>query len=108
LALGFTALVAFVGSPLIKRIAPFMAQLRIQQPVYVMGVIICLGLAIVAADLGISAIIGAFLAGMALSESTEHNHDMHARTNGVTEFLVPFFLVNVGMQVQLEALTSPR
>lgn len=107
LALGFTVLIAFVGSPLIKRVAPFMAQLRIQQPVYVMGVIICLGLAIVAADLGISAIIGAFLAGMALAESTEHNHEMHARTNGVTEFLVPFFLVNVGMQVQLEALTSP-
>ncbi len=107
LALGFTVLIAFVGSPLMKRAAPFMARLRIEQPVYVMGVIICLGLAIVAADLGISAIIGAFLAGMALAESTESNHAMHARTNGVTEFLVPFFLVNVGMQVQLDALTSP-
>ncbi len=107
LALGFTVLIAFVGSPLMKRAAPFMARLRIEQPVYVMGVIICLGLAIVAADLGISAIIGAFLAGMALAESTESNHAMHARTNGVTEFLVPFFLVNVGMQIQLDALTSP-
>ena len=48
---------------------------------------------VLAADLGVSAIIGAFLAGMALAETTEGNHAVHSRTNGVTEFLVPFFLV---------------
>jgi Kef-type K+ transport system membrane component KefB len=107
LAIGFTVLVAVVGSPIMRRIGPAIDRLRINQPVYVIGVVLCLGLAVVAADIGVSAIIGAFLAGMALSEATEGNHAMHNRTNGVTEFLVPFFLVSVGMQVQMDALTTP-
>lgn len=106
LALGFTVAIALVGAPLVKRSAPFIEGLRINEPVYVVGVVLCLGLAVVAADLGVSAIIGAFLAGMALAETTENNHAVHSRTNGVTEFLVPFFLVNVGMQVQLDTLAS--
>ena len=36
-----------------------------------------------------AAIIGAFLAGMALAEGSEGNHTMHKQMNGVTEFLVP-------------------
>jgi Kef-type K+ transport system membrane component KefB len=50
---------------------------------------------------GVAAIIGAFLAGMALAEATEGNQKMHRLTSGVTEFLVPFFLVNIGMQLNL-------
>jgi Kef-type K+ transport system membrane component KefB len=107
LALGFTVVVTLVGGRMVKWVAPHIENLRIKEPVYVIGIVFCLGLAVVAADLGVSAIIGAFLAGMALSETTEGNHAVHSRTNGVTEFLVPFFLVNVGMQVRLDALTTP-
>jgi len=38
---------------------------------------------------------------MALAEATEENKRMHQMTMGVTEFLVPFFLVNIGMQLNL-------
>jgi Kef-type K+ transport system membrane component KefB len=38
---------------------------------------------------------------MALAETTEGNRKVHQLTNGVTEFLVPFFLVNIGMQLNL-------
>ena len=62
---------------------------------------LCLGLALVASYIGVAAIIGAFLAGMALAEGSEGNHTMHKQMNGVTEFLVPFFLVNIGMQLDL-------
>lgn len=34
-------------------------------------------------------------------ESAEDNHKMHQLTSGATEFLVPFFLVNIGMQLNL-------
>jgi len=107
LALGFTVAVTFIGAPLVKRAAPWINKLRIAQPVYVIGIVLCLGLAVVAAELGVSAIIGAFLAGMALAETTEGDHTVHDRTSGVTEFLVPFFMVNVGMQIQLGALATP-
>ena len=45
--------------------------------------------------------VGAMLAGMALAETTEGNNKVHQLTSGVTEFLVPFFLVNIGMQLNL-------
>ena len=32
---------------------------------------------------------------------------MHRQTAGVTEFLVPFFLVNIGMQLQLGVFRDP-
>jgi Kef-type K+ transport system membrane component KefB len=107
IAIGFTVVVALYGAPLMRRVLPTIQRLRIKEPMYIVGILIALGLAVVAADIGVSAIIGAFLAGMALAEATEHDHGMHQRTNGVTEFLVPFFLVNVGMQVNLAALTTP-
>ncbi|RIK36481.1 MAG: cation:proton antiporter [Chloroflexi bacterium] len=107
LAIGFTLLVAIFGGPLMKRGIPHVHALRMKEPVYIVGVVLCLGLAVLAADIGVSAIIGAFLAGMALSEATDGNHTVHLQTSGVTEFLVPFFLVSVGMQVQLSALATP-
>jgi Kef-type K+ transport system membrane component KefB len=58
-------------------------------------------LSIASIYVGVAAIIGAFLAGMALAEATEENKTMHRLTSGITEFLVPFFLVNIGMQLDL-------
>lgn len=68
---------------------------------------LCLGLAVAATYIGVAAIIGSFLAGMAMAEATEGNETMHKQTNGVTEFFVPFFLVNIGMQLQLDVFRSP-
>ena len=51
--------------------------------------------ALLAARAGIAAIVGAFLAGMALSETVEHR--VHILTEGVTGFLTPFFLVGIGL-----------
>ena len=101
LALIFTIFVAVFGSRLVTRLAPRIEKLRTDQPFFNAGLIMCLGLSFVAIYVGVAAIIGAFLAGMALSEATEDNHKMHRLTNGVMEFLVPFFLVNIGMQLKL-------
>ena len=101
LAIGFTAFVALVGAPLFTRAAPRIKQLRVGEAFFVVGLAACLGLSVAAAFIGVAAIIGAFLAGMMFAEATEDNHDMHKLTRGVTEFLVPFFLVNIGMQLNL-------
>jgi Kef-type K+ transport system membrane component KefB len=73
----------------------------VRRPFFNLGLILCLGLSLASMYVGVAAIIGAFLAGMALSESVEDNDKMHGMTGGVTEFLVPFFLVNIGMQLDL-------
>src|SRR5688572_5532324 len=98
----FTVFVALVGSKIITRLAPSIERLRLSKPFFNLGLILCLGLSVASIYVGVAAIIGAFLAGMALAEATEDNHKMHRLTSGITEFLVPFFLVNIGMQLQLE------
>lgn len=102
LAIGFTAFVALVGARVMKRITPRIENLRGSHSLFVAGLLLCLGLSVAAAYLGVAAIIGAFLAGMAFAEATEDKPTMHKQMSGVTEFLVPFFLVNIGMQLKLE------
>jgi Kef-type K+ transport system membrane component KefB len=107
LAVGFTAFMALVGARVVTRVAPKIQSLRIAKSLFVFGLLLCLGLAVGGAYVGVAAIIGAFLAGMALAEAAEGDHDLHEQTSGVTEFLVPFFLVNIGMQLKLDVFRDP-
>lgn len=108
IAIGFVVLVALLGAPLLTRIAPAIHGLRTGNSLFVFALILCLGLAAAAAEIGIAAIIGAFLAGMALAEATEQHHDVHEQTRGLTEFFVPFFLVNIGMQLKLSVFAETQ
>ncbi len=101
LAVGFTVFIATVGAKMMTRLAPKINGLRMSKPFFNAGLILCLGLSFAANYIGVAAIIGAFLAGMAMSEATEDNPKMHKLSAGVMEFLVPFFLVNIGMQLNL-------
>jgi Kef-type K+ transport system membrane component KefB len=106
LAIAFTAFVALVGAPVVNRVAPSVERMRSGQGIFIFGLVLCLGLSVSASYIGIAAIIGAFLAGMALAEAAEDNPQMHRQISGVTEFLVPFFLVNIGMQLTLGVFRS--
>ncbi len=107
LAVAFTVFVVLIGAPAITRLAPRIEALRISQSLFVFGLLLCLGLSVAATYIGVAAIIGAFLAGMALADATEGNETLHKQMNGVTEFLVPFFLVNIGMQLRLDVFRDP-
>jgi Kef-type K+ transport system membrane component KefB len=100
-AILFTAFVGLIGSKIMTGLAPAVERLRLSKPFFNLGLILCLGLSVASIYVGVAAIIGAFLAGMALAEATEDNHKMQRMTSGITEFLVPFFLVNIGMQLDL-------
>lgn len=102
LSLGFVAAVGLLLAPLVTRHAPRLgANVRIAHAAFAGSIVLCLGLAVAASYIGVAAIIGAFLAGMAIAEVSEHNHELHSQIRGVTEFMVPFFLVNIGMQLKL-------
>ncbi len=105
LAIGFTLLVIFVGARAVNKISPKIDKLKVGQSQLVFGLSLCLGLAMVAHYIGVAAIIGAFLAGMALAESAEGT-DMPHQAEAVTEFLLPFFLINIGMQLKLDAFLN--
>lgn len=106
MAVGFTVFMATVGAHVVKHAAPGLHRLRIGESFFVTGVASCLLLAVVSERIGIAAIVGAFLAGMAFAEPSRDT-GMHERTNALTEFLVPFFLVNIGLQLQLDTLRDP-
>lgn len=101
LAVVFTVFIATAGAKLMTGLAPKINQLHMSKPFFNAGLIFCLGLSFAAIYIGVAAIIGAFLAGMAMAEATEDNPKMHKLSAGVMEFLVPFFLVNIGMQLNL-------
>lgn len=106
LAIGFTLLIALVGARTVNKIHLKVENLKVGQSFLVFGFSLCLGLALVANYIGVAAIIGAFLAGMALSEAAEGT-DMPHQAEAVTEFLLPFFLTSIGMKLKLDTfLTS--
>ncbi len=107
LAIGFTVLITLVAAPVVTRVAPRADRLRSGHGIFILGLLLCLGLSVAAAFIGVAAIIGSFLAGMAMAEASEGHPKMHRQINGVTEFLVPFFLVNIGMQLTLDVFRSP-
>ena len=108
LAIGFVGAIAFLGAPAMTRAAPHFRRLRAGNEFFVVAILLCFGLALASATIGVAAIIGAFLAGMALAEAVEGEHDTHQQVRGATEFLVPFFLVNIGMQLDLGVFTNSK
>jgi Kef-type K+ transport system membrane component KefB len=105
IALGFTLLVAKFGARAFRRIVPGMRRgMTLPEAEFAIGMTLMFGLALLAVYAGVAAIIGAFLAGMALSETAEQR--LNDMTTGVSELLVPFFLAGIGLHLDLTAFKS--
>ena len=106
LAIGFTVLVAAWGSKTMRRFVPHMeGRLRAQEAQFALAVTLLFALSLLAVYAGVAAIVGAFLAGMALAESVGQR--VQDLAHGVAELLVPFFLVGIGLRVDLAAFLEP-
>lgn len=106
LAIGFTIVVAKWGTRTAARLLPrAQERLRAGEVQFNLALILLFGLSLLAIYAGVAAIIGAFLAGMALAESvSERVHDL---AHGITELLVPFFLAGIGLRLDLSVFASP-
>lgn len=105
LALGFTIFVAKWGTRTMDRVVPRVkARMSLVEGQFAIAMAMLFGLALLAVYAGVAAIVGAFLAGMALSESVDHR--VHQLTDGVTELLVPFFLVGIGLHFDVTAFAD--
>ena len=102
---GFTLLVAKYGTRTLQHIMPKVERrLALEEAQFHVALVLLFGLALAAAFVGVAAIVGAFLAGMALSETV--NRRVHDLAHGITELLVPFFLVGIGLHLDLSAFAS--
>ena len=105
LALGFVAFFGLGGTRLLRRRPQLLQQPRFSESPLLPAVILTLGLAALAAEIGLAAIIGAFLAGMMVAE-TKEQHPIEAEVEPLYAFFPPFFFVFIGLQVDLGAFAD--
>jgi Kef-type K+ transport system membrane component KefB len=104
LAIGFTIIVAKWGTVTAARLVPAVNRLRAGEAQFNIALVLLFGLSVLAIYAGVAAIIGAFLAGMALAESVSHR--VHDLAHGITELLVPFFLAGIGLHLDVTVFNS--
>ena len=100
LALGLVIFVLGAGRGVVRRVVPRVASFTRQKSYFSLALLICLGLSVLAVEVGIAAIIGAFLAGLVFSEE-KAAEDLRIKTHAVYEFGVPFFFVAMGMAMDV-------
>jgi Kef-type K+ transport system membrane component KefB len=105
-AIAFTAFLAFIGTGAMRRYGLGLDRLRMEGAPFAVAMALMLGLAALSASIGLAAIIGAFLAGMVLAEAREHFALEH-QALPVYQFLVPFFFVITGAQVDWRLFLDP-
>lgn len=102
-AIVFVVAVALLGTRFFRKRSELLdAPINPLSPL-TLSLALCLGLAAAAAYLGLAAIIGAFLAGMVLAESQQRKA-LEKQIQPLMAFLVPFFFVATGAQMDLREL----
>jgi Kef-type K+ transport system membrane component KefB len=104
IAVAFLAFAIVFGAQAAKRYSLHLERLGPGGPL-AFALMLMLGLAAAAGELGLAGIIGAFVAGLILGESREHLRLEH-RVQPIYEFLTPFFFVITGAQVDLGAIVE--
>jgi Kef-type K+ transport system membrane component KefB len=100
LALGLVTVVLVAGRRVVRQVVPRVAHFTREPTHFSLALLICLGLSVLSVEVGIAAIIGAFLAGLVFSEA-EAAEELRAKTRAVYEFVVPFFFVAMGMAMDI-------
>ena len=103
----FTVVVAKWGTRTVSKVAPKVeSALQAGEVQFNLAMILLFSLAVLAMYSGVAAIVGAFLAGMSLSEHVEKR--VHTLVHGTAELLVPFFLAGIGLHIELAAFKDTR
>jgi Kef-type K+ transport system membrane component KefB len=101
----FIGVVVLGGTQILRRRRSLLTDPEFAETPLLPGMIIMLGLAALASWIGLAAIIGAFLAGMVVGESSER-HALEAEVAPVAAFFTPFFFGFIGAQVDLAGLAN--
>lgn len=107
LAVAFTLITVVFGARAVGKVKEPVNKLKINHSLLIFALVLCFGFAVVANLIGIAGIVGAFLAGVALSEATDGT-DLHRQSQTLTEFTAPFFLVNIGLKLNLAIFSSTQ
>lgn len=103
IAVAFVAFVALGGTQLLARRPQLLKAPRFADSPLLPAVLVCLGLAAFAAGIGLAALIGAFLAGMIVAETKDHN-SIEEEVRPLYAFFPPFFFAFIGVELDLGSL----
>ena len=102
----FIAFELFVAPWLVRRHGHYLERLRIANAPLVVAIIVMLGMGAAAEAIGLAGIVGAFFAGMMFAETSER-WKLDRSTRPLYVWLVPYFFVVAGSQVDLAVLSRP-
>ncbi|HEX5396614.1 MAG TPA: cation:proton antiporter [Candidatus Limnocylindria bacterium] len=105
LSVAFIVIVVVGGTRILRRRRSLLTVPQFAESPFLPGMIIMLGLAALSASIGLAAIIGSFLAGMVVGESSE-KEALDREVAPVAAFFTPFFFGFIGAQVDLAGLGS--
>ena len=105
LATAFTVAMAMWGTGAVNRIIPhFHSRAKADEAKFHIALIFLFAMALLAQYTGVAAIVGAFLAGLVISDSADAR--VRTLTRGVSELLVPFFLAGIGLHLNFAVFRS--
>jgi Kef-type K+ transport system membrane component KefB len=106
ISFAFVAFFALGGTQVTQRWPQVFKAPKFSESPLLPAVILCLGLAAFAAQIGLAAIIGAFLAGLMVAE-TKEQHPVEDEIAPLYAFFPPFFFAFIGTELDLGALADP-
>lgn len=106
LALAFVSFFALGGTRVAARWPRILETPRFSESPLLPAVMVCLALSVLAAEIGLALIIGAFLAGVIVAETKEHTA-IEAEIAPLYAFFAPFFFGTIGLQMTFGAFDDP-
>jgi Kef-type K+ transport system membrane component KefB len=105
IASAFVGFVALGGTQLLSSRPRLLEAPRFSESPLLPAVLLCLGLAAFSANIGLAALIGAFLAGMIVAE-TKDQSSIEEEVRPLYAFFPPFFFAYIGIELDLGALLN--
>lgn len=101
----FFILIALLAWKVIPYFMKFFTKLRVTETIVSAGLLVCLGFAYLGESLGVAGMIGAYFAGLTLSQS-QWKETIEQKVEPIAyTFFVPVFFVSVGLSVSFKDLT---
>ena len=106
-AVGFIVALILAGRVLVRPALQYIAETRLREVFVAFSLLLVVGTAVLADQVGLSMALGAFLAGVMLAES-EYRHELQLDIDPFKGLLLGLFFMAVGMSVDLGLFgTSP-
>lgn len=105
IALGFVAVMVVAGSRILPRLLGIVAGLRSRELFVISVAVISIGTAFAASALGVSVALGAFVAGLALSDS-DLTDSVLGEIVPLRELFSTFFFVSIGILLEPAAIVA--